>query len=116
MINSLRGVVQVVSGVLRLNASIDYYFSESYSFLALRRAYIYDYSYNNREVSVYTESGNGEISMTWDYINNEYTNPAYTITGIAYPHTISYNTMYDKAQEIWEFNMQEYGWWKWGDV
>ncbi len=116
LINSLRGVVQVVSGVLRLNASIDYYFSESYSFLALRRAYIYDYSYNNREVSVYTESGNGEISMTWDYINNEYTNPAYKITGIAYPHTISYNTMYDKAQEIWEFNMQEYGWWKWGDV
>lgn len=116
LIGSLAGAYTVISGVLTLNRNIDYYFSESYSFLALRRAYIYDYSYNNREVSVYTESGNGEISMTWDYINNEYTNPAYKITGIAYPHTISYNAMYDKAKEIWEFNMQEYGWWKWGDV
>lgn len=114
LINSLVGLTTVVSGVLKLSTPIDYYFSESYSFNALRQGWVYDYSYNNRDVSVYIESGSGEISLTWDFINNEYTNPAYKITGLAYPHTISYTTMYDETQRIWEFNMQEYGYWKWG--
>ncbi len=116
LINSLIGLTTTVSGVLRLVSSIDYYFSESYTFHALRQAYIYDYSYNYHDVSVLTEYGTGEISMTWDYRNNEYTNPAYKITSLAYPHTISYTTMYDKAQSIWELNMEEYGYWQWGDV
>lgn len=110
---SLSGLTTIVGGVLKLNASIDYYFKESFSFNALRQGWVYDYSYNNRDVSVYTESGSGEISLSWDFINNEYTNPAYKITGQAYPHTISYTTMYDETQRIWEFNMQQYGYWKW---
>lgn len=116
LLSTLTGLTTISSGVLKLSSSIDYYFSETYSFYALRQACIYDYSYNNSDVSVLTKYGTGQISMTWDYKNNEYVNPSWKITGLAYPHTISYNEMYNQAKDIWEFNMEQYGYWKWGNL
>ena len=116
LLSSLTGFVTTTSGVLKLTSSINYYFSEEYSFSALRQVYIFDYTYNNRDVSIRTEYGNGKISMGWDFINNEYKNPRYIITALAYPHTLAYNTLYAKAQLSWEENIEDYGYWIWGDV
>lgn len=67
-------------------------------------------------MSVHTDYGTGEISMTWDILNGEYIDPEYRITALAHPHTISYDTLYENAKNTWEFNMEEYGYWRWGDV
>ncbi len=117
LINSLLGLTTVVNGILKLSTDIEYYFSESYRFYALRQAYVYDYTYNYRDVSVTTEHGTGEISLTWNLNNNnEHIDPCYRITGVADPFTVSYATLYAEALDIWEFNMYEYGYWSWGDI
>lgn len=116
LLNSLVGLTTVVHGILKISTNIEYYFSESYTFHALRQAYIYDYTNYERDVSVKTEFGSGEISLTWDYQNNEYINPSYRITGIAHPFTVAYETLYQEAFDIWENNMYVYGYWSWGDI
>lgn len=87
-----------------------------YSFNALRQGYVYDYTNYNQYISVNTKSGKGKISMTWDFINDEYTNPEWKITAQAYPHTITCSKILSETKEIWEYNMQEFGVWKWGNV
>ena len=116
LMGTLSGYITVITGVLELSTRIEYYFSETYRFYAIRQACVYDYTYNNRYVSVFTESGAGKISLTWDYVNNEYTDPAYRISALAYPFTLSYTYMYDTALEIWDYNISEHGYWSWGDV
>ena len=101
---------------MKLSTNVEYYFSETYTFHALRQAYIYDYTNFKRDVSVKTTHGTGEISLSWDYQNNEYVNPSYRITGIAYPFTVAYTTLYEEALEIWEYNMYIYGYWSLGDI
>jgi len=113
LVTSLLQFCITVGGVMKLSSDVDYYFKESYSFYALREGRVYDYTNNNREVVVYSEYGNGEISLTWDYVNEEYVNPAYKITGLAYPQTISYDTFYNETLRIWNENIEEYGTWKW---
>ncbi len=116
VLQTLLGYVKTVAGVVMLSRGVDYYFSESYSFEAMRQTYVYDYTENNAYVSVQTEYGSGQLAMTWDFRNNEYTNPAWKITALAYPHTISFDQMYSEGQEIWEYNMTEFGYWKWGNI
>lgn len=110
---SLIGLLTTVGGVLRLASDVDYYYQESYSFYALREGRLYDYTNNNREITVYSEYGNGEISLTWDYEDNKYVNPEYKITALAYPQTIGYDTFYSETLRIWNENIEEYGSWKW---
>ena len=89
LLGTLSGYVEIVGSIVELSTNIKYYFSEAYSYSALRQICIFDYTYNERDVSIHTDYGNGQISLTWDYINNEYKNPLYRITGQAYPHTLS---------------------------
>lgn len=116
LMGCLSGFITLVNNVYKTTTNIELYFSEKYMFSALRQVYVYDYTNYNRDVSVLTYHGEGEISLTWDFVNNEYTNPSYRITGIAYPHTLAYSDLYDEAMQIWEVNMYQHGYWKWGDV
>ena len=114
--NTLIGVTNIVNGVTQLASTVQYYYVEEYEFLALRQAYVYDYTNYNRDVSVLTYHGSGKISLTWDFVNNYYCNPAFKITGIAYPFTLAYSDLYAEALQIWEYNMYEHGYWRWGDI
>lgn len=115
---SLSGYVSTVSGILQLASNVTYYFQEKYDYYALRQGCVYDYTYNYTDVSVITHSGYGQISMTWDWNSSagEYRNPLWKITSIAYPHQISQATIYADVMQAWEYNISEFGYWKWGNI
>ena len=54
--------------------------------------------------------------MTWDWNGEYYKNPQWKITAIAYPFTIPYSTILERAQKNWEDNIKMHGKWKWGDI
>lgn len=114
--SSLGSMLQMINGVYTLVDDVYYYFKEDYDFYALRQGYVYDYTNLQRDVSVDSKTGSGRVSMTWDFVNGEYVNPQWKMTAQAYPFTISQSTMFSEAKRIWESNIQEYGYWKWGDV
>lgn len=110
------GFLNLVNGVYKLSQDCRYYQQQKYKYYALRQGYVYDYTYNYRDVSVLTEYGTGELSLSWDFIDDVYTNQRWVHTGQAYPFTISKETIISNAKEVWEYNMLEFGWWRWGDI
>lgn len=38
------------------------------------------------------------------------------ITATAYPFTLSFNNIYEEIFSIWEYNIEQYGNWRWGDL
>lgn len=111
---SLSGLLDGYGVAATLQEKVTYYFKEDYNFSALRRTCVYDYITRNTFVSVYALDGTGRLSLTWDFINSEYTNPQWKITAQAYPHTVSFEDMLQEGQQIWDGNIEEYGYWKWG--
>lgn len=118
VISSLNGLYSIKDGIKTLDTAVTYYKEESYNFHALRQGYVYDYTTNMRDVSVTSETGQGRVSMTWDYDtkNNCYINPQWKITAQAAPFAISTSTIIANAKQIWETNIELYGYWKHGDL
>ena len=112
--NSLSGVSDGSGLLSKLTQKVTYYFKEDYNFSALRRTCVYDYITRNTFVSVYALDGSGRLSLTWDFINAQYTNPQWKITAQAYPHTVSFENMLSEGQRIWDSNIEADGYWKWG--
>lgn len=84
----------------------------------MRQGCVYDYTYNYTDVSVITHTGHGQIAMVWDWNSaaGEYRNPLWKISSVAYPHQISQSVIYADIKEIWENNIAEHGYWKWGNL
>ena len=96
------GLLNVVNGVFQLNQACKYYEGVTYQFYALRQGYVYDYTYNYRDVSVLTEYGTGQISLTWNWDSaaGVYYNHQWRITGTACHHTIPINTILNNSFTI----------------
>lgn len=102
----------LLSASQTISTNITFYKSEEYNFYATREAHIYDYTNYNRYVCVKAEAGTGKLSVGWDLVGGYCVNPGWYITGIPYPWTAyTHDSIINAAVDIWEYNMQEYGYW-----
>ncbi len=110
------GVIQVVNGVYILSEACDYYQHQEYKYYALRQGYVYDYTVNYCDVAVFSENGTGRISLCWDFDGENYTNQRWMHTSLARPFAeYTYDEVLDETVSIWEYNMQQFGQWIWGN-
>lgn len=97
--------------------NIKVYKEAVYEYTLRRQACVYDYTNLNRDVSVITDIGYGKFAIEFDE-NSEGKYTALGWTKVADPafEMMSYSQYFTEAKDIWEFNMAEYGYWKWGDL
>ena len=104
------------SAANKLEKAVRFYYSEKWMYTSVLQSFIYDYTNYNRYVSITCDSAFGEISMSWnDVENGKATNPSYAITSLPYTDAISYDYVFESILDIWNRNIEEYGYWKWGD-
>ena len=115
--NLLSAYCSIVNEVWTLTTDVNFYTDEEYRYTLKREGCIYDYTNYKRDVSVVTNQANGKIILCWDRNSKgEYVNPHWELGGNPTADIMSNSQFFTEVQEVWEFNITEYGYWKWGDI
>ncbi len=87
----------------------------SYEFAGGKEGTVYDPTSYNRDVEVYSEWGDGLLTLTWQY--NSYTgfnDPTWGISTRPDPLLTSNSDFANETAQIYNNNITLYGIWKWG--
>lgn len=110
---SLRAYIGLASSISNLATSLTLTRTSTVTADASRQACIYDDTYFNREVSVYTLMGVDTFNIG---VQSDYSNAGwYGVNGTLFSQYDT-SSIIQQGISAWNYNLNTYGYWRWGDL
>ena len=110
---NIAGILYSTSGILK--EACEVVKKSEYRYWGGKELGIYDPTSNKSEVEVFSDWGEGIITMTWQYNSaTGYNTPKWGHSALSSGLQKDNNYVIEEGRRIYDSNIKEYGLWKWG--
>ena len=110
---NIAGILYSTSGILK--EACEVVKKSEYRYWGGKELGIYDPTSNKSEVEVFSDLGEGIITMTWQYNSaTGYNTPKWGHSALSSGLQKDNNYVIEEGRRIYDSNIKEYGLWKWG--